>query len=58
MCVAHGGTRLRVLFISTAVTEGNYSRTVAYSSTEVTKEEGVVLPEGREKEKLGELQPH
>ena len=49
---------MRVLFISTAVTEGNYSRIVAYSSTEVTEEEGVVLPEGREKEKLGELQPH
>lgn len=34
---------MRMPFISTAVTEGNYSRTVAYSSTEVTEEEGVVF---------------
>ena len=45
------------MFISTAVTEGNYSRAVAYSSIEVTEEEGVVLPEGREKERLGGNSP-
>lgn len=57
MYVAQAGVGLRVMFISTAVTEGNYSGTVAYSSTGVTREEGVVLPEGREKERVGSNSP-
>lgn len=57
MYVAQAGVGLRVMFISTAVTEGNYSRIVAYSSTGVTGEEGVVPPEGREKERAGSISP-
>lgn len=36
MCVAHACVWLRVVFISTVVTERVYSRTVAYSYTELT----------------------